>query len=191
MFSLKSFQEIGCDLFYGGMNNSHSGNLSTKNNRLMAISKSGSMLHRLNFDDIIETLIDGEDSETKKASREIPVHRAIYINTEAEAIVHAHPPHVIALTLQTNCIAPVDAEGDYYFPDGMPVISVENAIASNEVAQKVVPYLKEFPIVGVKGHGTFAIGKTLEEAFHWTSSIEHSAKIILLGKAFPKNLNLI
>lgn len=186
MLSLKDFQKAGEDLFASGMNNTHSGNMSVRINRMMAITRSGAMLHRLQFDDLVETLIEGEDNETVRASREIPVHRGIYLKTDANAIVHAHPPHIIALSLNKNYIRPCDAEGEYFFAKGIPVVEVKNAIASEEVAQKIIPFFQESPVVVVKGHGSFAIGEDLEEALHWTSSIEHSAKIILLKKQFSK-----
>lgn len=180
MTLLRDFQTVGHDLFAGQLNNSHSGNMSVRNNRMMAITRSGSMLHRLEYCDIIETLIDGEDSQTVKASRERPVHRAIYLQTNAQAIVHAHPPHLIALSLHMNNFMPVDAEGGYFFKQGVPVVEVVNAIASEEVACKVSPLLRQYPIVIVRGHGTFAVGETLEEGFHYTSSLEHSARIAFI-----------
>lgn len=182
--NLRAFQNVGHDLFLAGLNNSHSGNMSTKNNRVMAITRSGAMLHRLEFGDIVETLIDGYDSQSEIASREKPVHRSIYLNTGAMAIVHAHPPSLIALSLHYPCIRPIDAEGAYFFADGAPVIALESVIASEEVAAGVVPLLARSNIVVVRGHGTFAIGKDLEEAYHWTSSLEHSAGIILKNNQF-------
>ena len=184
---LRDFQTVGYDLFIAGLNNSHSGNMSMRTNRMMAITRSGSMLHRLDYNDIVETLIDGEDAETPRASRERPVHRAIYQQTNAQAIVHAHPPQLIALSFFTERFAPVDAEGRYFFPDGVPIVEVVNAIASDEVAARVAPLLSRVPIVIVRGHGTFAVGSTLEEGFHHTSSLEHSARI---ASAYRVNSNL-
>lgn len=189
MSFLRSFQTTGLDLFVGSMNNSHSGNLSVRNNRLMIITRSGAMLHRLEYTDLVETLIDGTDSEAVRASREIPVHRSIYLKTQAQAIAHSHPPHLIALSMQSDRITPVDAEGLYFFRDGVPVIGVSNSIASDEVAEKIVPMFEHSPIVVVRGHGAFAIGEDLEECLHWTSSLEHSAKIILLTNQFAINPN--
>lgn len=187
MTLLRDFQTIGHDLFVAGLNNSHSGNMSIRLNRMMAITRSGSMLHRLDHHDIVETLIDGEDAESVRASRERPVHRAIYLQTGAQAIVHAHPPQLIALSFTTDRFMPIDAEGRYFFTRGIPVIEVVNAIASDEVAAKITPLFREFPIVIVRGHGTFAIGNTLEEGFHCTSSLEHSARIAF---AYQVNSNL-
>jgi L-fuculose-phosphate aldolase len=177
MMILRAFQTTGHDLFAGQLNNSHSGNMSMRIGRMMAITRSGSMLHRLEHGDIIETLVDGDDSQSALASRERPVHQAIYGQTDARAIVHAHPPCLIALSFETDLFRPIDAEGSYFFSNGIPVIAVENAIASGEVAAKASPLLKRFPVVIIRGHGTFAIGNTLEEGFHFTSSLEHSARI--------------
>lgn len=187
MSNLRDFQKTGEDLYVGHMNNTHSGNLSIKENRMMYISRTGAMLHRLEYTDIIETIISGEDSNTVKASREIPVHRSIYMHTKAQAIVHAHPPCLIAISSKQDVVKPVDVEGEYYFKQGVAVLSVKNAIASDEVAEKICPLFRIAPIVIVKGHGTFAIGKNLEEALHWTSSLEHSAKILLFRNEFELN----
>ncbi|MBF0500828.1 MAG: class II aldolase/adducin family protein [Candidatus Riflebacteria bacterium] len=184
MNEIQSFQKVGVDLFTAGLNNSHSGNMSMRLNRMLVITRTSSMLHRLEHGDLIETLIDGEDAATRLASREIPVHRAIYRTTKADAVVHAHPPHVVALSLSGNCIQPLDAEGAYYFPMGIPVVAVRNAVGSDEVAGAVPPVLKQFPIVVVKGHGTFSIGETLEECLHWTSCLDNVAKIILLTRQY-------
>lgn len=186
MTLLRDFQTVGHDLFASRLNNSHSGNMSVRLNRMMAITRTGSMLHRLDHNDIVETLIEGEDAESARASREKPVHRAIYLHSAAQAIVHAHPPQLIALSFDAEKFMPVDAEGRYFFTRGIPVVEVTNAIASDEVAAKISPLFREFPIVIVRGHGTFAIGQTLEEGFHYTSSLEHSA---LIAFAYRVNSN--
>jgi L-fuculose-phosphate aldolase len=177
---LRAFQTTGADLFAAGLNNSHSGNLSVRLGRTLAITRTGAMLHRLDHADIVETALDHDDAQTRRASRELPVHRAIYRGTAHDAIVHAHPPHVIALSLSLDRIRPVDAEGTYYFPQGVPVVAVRNPIASEEVGAVVAPLLRTCPLVVVRGHGTFAVGSTLEDGLHWTTSLEHSARILCL-----------
>ena len=77
-------------------------------------------------------------------------------------------------------------EGRYFFPRGVPVVEVTNAIASEEVAGKVAPLLRDYPLVIVRGHGTFAVGNSLEDGFHYTSSLEHSARI---ASAYRVNSN--
>lgn len=188
MFPLRDFQTVGYDLFISGLNNSHSGNMSVRLNRQMGITRSGAMLHRLEFSDIVETLIAHEDEEAGRASREQPVHRAIYQQTQAQAIVHAHPPTLVAISSFLENFTPIDAEGAYFFPSGVPVVKVTNAIASDEVAGKVAPLLKTFKIVIVRGHGTFAAGENLEDAFHYTSSLEHSARIAMIHRSITNQI---
>lgn len=175
--TLKSFQNVGSDLFLAGLNNSNSGNLSVRKNDKMVISKTGSMLHRLSEDDLIETSIAAEDENTSKASREYPVHKAIYAATDANAVVHAHCPNLIALSFYSDAFKPIDAEGCYYFPDGAPVIVAKNAIASEEVGEKAAAVIGKYGAVVVRGHGVFAVGADLCEAYKRVSSLEHSAKI--------------
>ena len=182
MNDLRAFQRVGQDLFVTRLNNSHSGNMSVRQNRMTVITRTGSMLHRLEHSDLIETLLEGEDANTTLASRELPIHRAIYTGTGAEAIVHAHPPHVVALSFRCDLITPIDAEGTYYFPRGVPVVTVRNAVGSDEVARVVPPVLRDCPIAVVRGHGTFAIGPDLETCLHWTSSLDNIARIILLAR---------
>ena len=47
-------------------------------------------------------------SNVMLASTEINVHRAIYLGTAAQAIVHAHPPYAIARSLMCDEIVPID-----------------------------------------------------------------------------------
>lgn len=181
-----AFRQVGNDLFTAGLNNSHSGNLSIRlDDEKMVITRTGSMLHHIDHTDLITTTINHDDSQTPKASRELPVHRSIYKNTNAKAIVHAHCPNVIAVSLnkkgiENNILKLKDAEGLYYFENGVLVIEAKNAIASEEVAELVIPAFKTSKIVIVKGHGVFSIGETLEEAYHWVTSLEHSTKILML-----------
>ncbi|MDD3001542.1 MAG: aldolase [Candidatus Riflebacteria bacterium] len=178
--TLKSFQNVGNDLFIAGLNNSNSGNLSVRKNDKMVITKTGSMLHHLTCDDLIETSLIVKDENASKASREYPVHKAIYAATAANAVVHAHCPHLVALSFLSDVFAPIDAEGKYYFPESVPVIAVKNAIASEEVGEKAAAVIGKSTAIVVRGHGVFAIGADLYEAYKRVSSLEHSAKIFYL-----------
>ena len=166
--TLKSFQNVGSDCF-SRANNSNSGNLSVRKNDKMVINKTGR--YRLSEDDLIETSIAAEDENTSKASREYPVHKAIYAATDANAVVHAHCPNLIALSFYSDAFKPIDAEGCYYFPDGAPVIVAKNAIASEEVGEKAAAVIGKYGAVVVRGHGVFAVGADLCEAYKRVSSL--------------------
>ncbi|MCL5058480.1 MAG: aldolase [Actinobacteria bacterium] len=179
---LKIFQQIGRDLFQSGLNNSHSGNISVRFGDRIIITRRGSMLGHLQVGDLIETGLDKNDSNITLASTEIRVHRAIYKGTPALAIVHAHPPHAISLSLAEDEIIPVDSEGSYLLHK-IPVIHAEHTIGSEELEQSLPEMLKEYKAVMVRGHGSFAVGQLPEEAYQWTSSLEHSSRIIMLTRA--------
>ncbi len=182
---LKQFQLVGQDLFTAGINNSHSGNLSVRDGDKIIITRRGSMLGHLEEKDLIETGLEYDDENTKLASREIDVHRAIYLNTSAQAIVHAHPIFATTLSLVQDGIDPIDSEGQYLLGN-VPILVTKQTIGSAEVAEKLPGLLKQHKVVMLRGHGSFATGTVLEEAFQWTTSLENACKIIYYTKTLQK-----
>jgi Ribulose-5-phosphate 4-epimerase and related epimerases and aldolases len=111
------------------------------------------------------------------ASRESPVHKAIYQATSAGAIVHAHPPHAIALSYLCDEVKPLDLEGQVLCPR-IPV--VEGGSGTPNLSRAVAQALQTAPVVIVRGHGSFATGHTLDEAGILTSAVEHACHILIL-----------
>lgn len=173
---LEEFQRIGRDIFLSGLVSSHGGNMSIRLGDRLIITRRGSQLGQLTEKDIVEMGLEGDDSNSELASSEAPVHRAIYLNTDALAVVHAHPRVAIALSLVEDEIIPVDTEGAYLSPK-IPVISSEIATGA-PVAGPVAAALKQHKIVMVRGHGCFAIGPNLEEAYKLVSCLEESAQVL-------------
>lgn len=165
-------------MFLQGLNSSHSGNMSVRVGDRIFITRRGCMLADLKEGDVVETGLREDDSHITLASTEIKIHRAIYLNTSALAVVHAHPPCAVALSLEEDEIIPVDTEGIYYFKR-VPVLGADLTVGSDEVAEKLPPLLQNYKVAVVRGHGSFAVGQMLEEAFQWTSSLEASCKVLL------------
>lgn len=183
---LKDFQRIGRDLFLTGLNNSHSGNLSVRYGDRIVITRRGSMLGHLEERDLIETGLEKNDGNIILASTEIGVHRAIYKGTSALSVVHAHPVHAISLSLLEDEIIPIDSEGAYLLHK-VPVLSAERTIGSRELEERLPGLLREFKIVMVRGHGSFAAGQMLEEAYQWTSCLENVCRIIYLTRTLKRD----
>lgn len=181
----EEFAKIGKLGWQQGLFSSHGGNMSIKVGEKMYITRRGSMLGSLAEEDIIETAVNGIDANISLASTEIIVHRAIYQNTSALAIFHAHPPIATALSMEYDEIILDDSEGSYILKK-VPVISAQKTVGSKEVAKIIPEYLKEFKVVMLKGHGSFATGLLLEEAFSFTSTLEHSCKIMLYRSGMGK-----
>ena len=176
---LEMFGKIGRDIYLGGLVSSHAGNMSVRLGDRILITRRGSMIGRLGPGDLIETGLDEDDAMVTLASSELVVHRAIYKATSALAVVHAHPPHAVALSLVADHLVPVDSEGSYLL-HRVPVVAAAKTIGSSEVASVVAPALKDHKVVMLRGHGSFAVGEMLEEAFMLTSSLEFSSRILYL-----------
>lgn len=179
---LSQFQTIGHDLFTRGLVSSHSGNLSIRLGERMIITRRGSRLGCLEEHDLIDTGISKNDRSTPLASTELAVHRAIYQKTPALAIVHAHPPHAVALSLTETEIVPSDAEG-LSIVDRVPVLGWHMEVKLGGLAGIIVQALKQCRIVLVHSHGSFAIGQLLEEAHNYTTTLEESCQVICLLKS--------
>jgi len=65
----------------------------------------------------------------------------------------------------------------------VPIIWEEFASGTPEMANKLANALQNYKIVMLRGHGSFAIGQTLDEAFFWSSTLEEGCQIILAAKA--------
>jgi L-fuculose-phosphate aldolase len=174
-------RDIGRDLYTSNMISSHGGNISVKVGDRLIIKRRGAMLGNLKPHDLVETGIEKNDSGVALASTELIVHRAIYMNTPALAVVHCHPRTAIAFSLSRDELVPIDNEASYLLKK-IPVVTEEFASGTPEMANKVATALKNYKIIMLRGHGSFATGSTLEEAFHWSSTLEESCQIELAAK---------
>jgi len=178
---LSQFQYVGRDLFSRGLVCSHSGNLSLRLGENLIITRRGSQLGCLEENDLIETGISKNNRATPLASVELPVHRAIYQQTSAQAIVHAHPPHAVALSLAETEIVPnvemLSVIGN------VPVLGWGMEVAPGGLADIIARALKKHRIVMVYGHGSFAVGQLLEEAYSFTTALEASCQVSCLLKS--------
>jgi L-fuculose-phosphate aldolase len=183
----EEFRDIGRDIFVTGLTSSHGGNMSVRVGDRIIIKRRGAQFGRLKISDFVETKLYGKDSGITRASTELIVHRAIYENTSALAVIHSHPKTAIALSLSRDEIIPIDNEGSYLLRK-IPVVSVEMASGSQEMANAVSEALQGYKIIMQRGHGCFAIGQTLEEAYHWVSTLEEVSDIILEHKLLGEPL---
>jgi ribulose-5-phosphate 4-epimerase/fuculose-1-phosphate aldolase len=135
---------------------------------------------------LVRIRADGKPlKKNQRASSETPMHLAVYAGTDAQAIVHVHPPMVLAFSLSHDSFAPLSYEEKYTIGK-VPVIPQDTPTVTKPEA--VVDALKYNPIAIIKGHGTVAIGKTFQEAFLYTDLLEeavlaNSIKAALLGRA--------
>jgi L-fuculose-phosphate aldolase len=179
---LSQFQTVGHDLFARGLVSSNSGNMSIRLGERLIITRRGCHLGSLEEHDLIETGISKNDRNTPLASTELAVHRAIYQQTPALAVVHAHPPHAVALSLAETEIVPSDAEG-LAMMGHVPVLGWNMEVRAGGLAVEIAQALKQCRIAMVHGHGSFATGQLLEDAHNSTTTLEESCQVICLLKS--------
>ena len=178
--SPKMWQEIakyGRKLVEHGLVESNFGNISIRAGDKMLITKTGAALDEITENSVVEVDILDTSSMDIIASSETVVHREIYRQTSALAIIHAHCQYAVVESLlagPSGLILPVDSEGQYFLRD---IRVVGGRIGSHELAENLADALSRHRGVVVYSHGTFAIGRTLGEAYIVTTQLEHSCKI--------------
>jgi L-fuculose-phosphate aldolase len=64
----------------------------------------------------------------------------------------------------------------------VPVLGWEKTVKPGELATEIAEALLTHKIVLVHGHGSFAAAQLLEEAYHYTSTLEESCRLLYLLK---------
>jgi ribulose-5-phosphate 4-epimerase/fuculose-1-phosphate aldolase len=100
---------------------------------------------------------------------ELPIHTALLASRpDCAAVVHAHPPAVVACTVVDAALRPV--VGAYNIPamrlaaDGIPTYHYAGLIRSAERAAGLLKAMGEGPVCLLRGHGLAAAGQSLARA---------------------------
>lgn len=173
---------IGRDLFWMGMQTPRSGNISALLGGELLITRRGASLRALDPQaDVIRVALDGVLPAA--ASSESPVHRAIYFSTAHRAVVHAHPPYAVALTLASNSstIVPIHNEGRSVL-GAIPITESDAVEGQGEAPEPIAAALRDAPAMMVRGHGVFCAGASLDDAFYCMGVLEAACKILWLAR---------
>ena len=171
------FERIGKRLFAEHLVGGNFGNMSVRSGEGFFIKRTGTCLDIAN--EPVYVPLSG--IAPKEASSEYRVHQAVYASSNHTAIVHAHPPYAVAASLVMDTIVPLDSEGEMFCPL-IPVVT--GAPGTQEVADNVARVLTTSKLVIARGHGTFAAGATLDDAYVLTSLAEHSCRVLALRRQF-------
>jgi L-fuculose-phosphate aldolase len=140
---------------------------------------------------IVQVTLDPPNPLDQLASSELPMHRAIYRQTEAIAVFHGHGRFSIIESLANGAahVTPEDSESAYYLPV-IPII--EGASGTEELGHAAAVALKQHRGALIRGHGVVTKGASMEEAYAMLAVIEqachiryHLALARLLGRSIP------
>ena len=114
-------------------------------------------------EDIREVPLDGvRDLGGWTAPNELPIHTEVLRrHPGATAVVHAHPPSVVAMSLAELPWLPIF--GSYDIPaarlaaDGIPVWSRSVLVNNGALAGEMVAALGDRPVLVLKGHGVVSV----------------------------------
>ena len=167
------------------------GNISEKKGQKIFITPSGKDKSKLTKKDIC--LIDLKGKNLKgRASSEKYFHLSIYkAQPQAQAVVHAHPPSAIALSLarpQWKILPPalpeiIIALGEVPFVPYKPP-------GTKELGKALEPFVKKSQALILSHHGAVVWGESLKEAYLKMEQLEHSCKILCLSEAMGKTISL-
>lgn len=172
---MKELIKYGRKMAERGLTPSCLGDVSQREGDQMLISVANAGLDELEGHLVLLPIYE-PSSQDHLASPELPVHREIYRRTSASVILHGHPPFsiIVSLLYDQKMIVPCDSEGKYPLAE-IPVIAGESG--SPELAEAAAIALQGHKGVIARGHGSFAIGKTGEEAYKTLSSLEHACQV--------------
>ena len=155
------------------------GNFSARlSDGTMLVTPAGAMKGFLEPHHLTKVDMEGRLVEGPRPSTETGIHVTAYqARPEMRAVVHAHPPHAVAMT-----IAGIDLQ--------MPIIpEVVVTIGGIPTAEYATPGTQELPdsirdlmrcsdTVMMKMHGSISLGTSLMDAFKKLDMLEHTARIL-------------
>lgn len=161
-----------------------SGNVSARLGDLVLVTPTGVPYDRLGAEDAVGVDLDGRQVLGQlRPTSELPLHLAVYAETDAAAVVHTHAVHATAVsTLVTE----------------VPLVHYAAAILGGPVrtapyARYGTPELADAMLTALRGrtgcllanHGTVTYGSTLGRAYERTAQLEWLCRLWLTASALP------
>ena len=163
------------------------GNVSEKKENQIFITPANINKSKLQEEDLC--LIDLYGNPLKgQASTEKHMHLSIYkYQKKAQAIVHAHPPFAIALSLaKPNWKKLPPALPEIIIALGEVPFVPYVCPGTKELGEALKHFIQKSKALILSHHGAVVWGESLEEAFLIMEQLEHSCKILCASEAIGK-----
>lgn len=175
--------EICRRIYQRGYVAANDGNVSVRlDNGLFMLTPTGMSKGFLDPEHMVTVDADGKQvAGTCRPSSESLMHLRIYKErSDVNAVVHAHPPTatgfaVVGIPL-TKCVLP-----EVIISVGSIPIAEYKAPGTEDLADCVVRYLKQYDAILLENHGALTVGDTLISAHFKMETIEHFAKIMFVA----------
>jgi 3,4-dihydroxyphthalate decarboxylase len=115
---------------------------------------------------------------------ELPLHSEVLrARADVDAVVHAHPPAVVAADLAGLGIRPIvgayDMPGTKLAAGGVPVYPRGVLVRDRRLAQQMVAAMAGRPVVVLRGHGLTSAGTAVQEAVLNAIAVDQIAQLSL------------
>jgi ribulose-5-phosphate 4-epimerase/fuculose-1-phosphate aldolase len=140
-------------------------------------------------DDVHLVSLDGEPGAPGELDgwtppNELPLHTEVLrARPDVQAVVHAHPPAVVAADLAGLGIRPIvgafDMPGTKLAAGGVPVYPRGVLVRDRRLAAEMVQAMGDQPVVVLRGHGLTSSGGSVPEAVLRAISVDQIARLSL------------
>ncbi|MFI6859050.1 class II aldolase/adducin family protein [Streptomyces sp. NPDC050421] len=161
-----------------------SGNVSARVGGTVLVTPSGVPYDRLRPQDLTGVDLEGNQVlGTMAPTSELPLHLAVYRNTDAAAVVHTHAVHATAVS---TLVAEVPSVHYAAAMLGGPVrVAAYARYGTDELAGNMLTALRDRTGCLLGNHGTVTYGAGLDEAYDRTAQLEWLCRLWLTASSVP------
>ncbi len=159
-----------------GLSSGTSGNMSVRAGDGILITPSGVAPAEMTADDICHVSMDGIVAPgPRRPSSEVPMHLAVYRDSDALAVVHTHPPYATTISLTHDELPAV-----HYTINGLggPVrVAPYATFGTDELAEHIATALDGRTGAILQNHGMITHGASLRQAYERSVLLEWLATL--------------
>jgi L-fuculose-phosphate aldolase len=174
---------VGRRMLADGLCIGTAGNLSLRSGDLIAVTPSGIPYDRLDPASMCVIGVEGNVVEAPTVpSSEVPMHLAVYRGTKAGAVVHTHSPYATVLSTLVDELPPI-----HYVIAGLGGrvrVAPYHTFGTEELAVDMINALEGRAAVILQNHGTITHGRTLEQAYDRSVTLEWLSAMFWRAKLF-------
>ncbi|MEE1737467.1 class II aldolase/adducin family protein [Streptomyces sp. BE147] len=161
-----------------------SGNVSARVGGTVLVTPSGVPYDRLGPNDAVGVDLEGRRVLGDLApTSELPLHLAVYRNSDAAAVVHTHAVHATAVSTLVEEVPLVHYAAAML---GGPVRTAPYArYGTRELADNMLAALRDRTGCLLRNHGTVTYGDSLDQAYDRTAQLEWLCRLWLTASSVP------
>ncbi len=182
----KEIAEYGRLLYAHGFVAGASGNLSVRlDARYIMVTPSGCHKGMLSATDLL--VFDTESGRVvskgkAKPSSEFRMHTYIYTQRpEVQAVIHAHPPHAVALSVAGVSLQKVVLPESVLALGAIADCGYATPTTADVVKAIKIPVQSGATALILARHGSVTLGSSLHEAFCRLETVEHVARVVAVA----------